>query len=79
MYLRMKDPTVTLDTVLFSTKASTITVTATTVNVGTYVLELVGKVEDPGPILHIEKAETFTVTITNNCLGPSIITPVSVS
>jgi hypothetical protein len=67
MYLRMQNPAIPYDTVLFDLTGNTVTITASLPKVGTYIVEVVGKVEDTGPILYIEKAEPFTVTITNHC------------
>ena len=71
----MQDQTIPLDTALFTMGISAFTVTATLPKVGIYLVELVGKVEGAGPKLYIEKAEPFTVNITNNCLALAI-TPV---
>jgi hypothetical protein len=71
-YLRMQNPAIPLDTVMFDLTGNTVTITASLPKVGTYIVELVGKVEDTGPIiLYIAKAEPFTVTITDHC--PSIV------
>jgi hypothetical protein len=53
MYLRMQNPATPLDTVLFDLTGNTVTITASLPKVGTYIVEVVGKVEDTGPIVYI--------------------------
>ena len=73
-YLRMQDPAIPFDSVLFDLTGNTVTITASQPKVGIYLVELVGKVEDIGPIIYIEKAEPFTVTITDHCVSIAITT-----
>lgn len=68
----MQNPAIPYDTVLFDLTGNTVTITGSLAKVGSYLVEVVGKVEDTGPILYIEKAESFTVTITNHCASIAI-------
>ena len=68
----MQNQATPLDTVLFDLTGNTVTITGSLPKVGSYIVEIVGKVEDTGPILYIEKAEPFTVTITNHCASIAI-------
>jgi hypothetical protein len=53
MYLRMQNPAIPYDTVLFDLTGNTVTITASLPKVGSYIVEVVGKVEDTGPIVYI--------------------------
>ena len=70
----MQNQATPLDTVLFDLTGNTVTITGSLPKIGSYTVEIVGKVEDTGPILYIEKAEPFTVTITNHCASIAITT-----
>jgi hypothetical protein len=70
----MQNQATPLDTVLFDLTGNTVTITGSLPKVGSYLVEIVGKVEDTGPILYIEKPEPFTVTITDHCASITITT-----
>jgi hypothetical protein len=53
MYLRMQNPAIPYDQVLFVLTGNTVTITGSLPKVGSYLVEVVGKVEDTGPIVYI--------------------------
>ena len=53
MYLRMQNPATPLDPVLFVLTGNTVTITGSLPKVGSYLVEVVGKVEDAGPVVYI--------------------------
>jgi hypothetical protein len=70
----MQDPALSVDTNIFAigVKPSTIEITATPADVGTYLLYYVGQVKETNGNVFIQKSEPFSVNITNNCINPAI-------
>jgi hypothetical protein len=69
----MQDPALSVDTNIFAiVKSSTIEITPTPADVGTYLLYYVGQVKETNGNVFIQKSEPFSVKITNNCINPAI-------